>query len=267
MNQTPAHSENTNEPNFTMLQRYPKIPCSKSSISQEVGECTPKRVLLDSNVDPSLENGNLVNPVTDSSAMSDAHNVLSSMGSFDMGIFNYANNYEQLEQSPRYFLWSTDGALNRNQDVQEAYNVLCRNESQYYPCADYIKAQEHLNDKMRVDLVDWLFQFQNDLRLQTETVHLATNIVDRYLQHRQMIPNGMKLLGISALKVASRFYELEVLDANTLVAGVQKQKITVWHLEEMEKVISDVLDGQFKAPTPRKFLRIFSRASGFDHHS
>ena len=48
---------------------------------------------------------------------------------------------------------------------------------------------------------------------------------------------------------------------------MQKQKITVWHLEEMENVISDVIGGDLKAPTPRKFLRIFCRASGFDKHA
>ena len=76
----------------------------------------------------------------------------------------------------------------------------------------------------------------------------------------------MKLLGISALRLASEFCEPEPLSAELLIASVQKHKITTWHLEEMEVVVSQVIGYEFKAPTPRQFLRIFARASGFDKY-
>ena len=53
-----------------------------------------------------------------------------------------------------------------------------------------------------MDLINWLFEMQPHLKLQSVTFHVAINIIDRYLSKRQMVPTGMKLLGIGALRTA-----------------------------------------------------------------
>lgn len=67
---------------------------------------------------------------------------------------------------------------------------------------DYMQHQVKLNNQLRMELVNWLFDLESTLKVLGITVHVAVNIIDRYLWKRQMVPTGMKLLGIGALRIA-----------------------------------------------------------------
>jgi hypothetical protein len=86
--------------------------------------------------------------------------------------------------------------------------------------------QDLLTDDMRVELIDWLFHMQTVLKLNTETIHVAANIIDRYLSVRPMIPTGMKLLGIGALRVSSHLNESKIVELSHVIQFVDKQKIS-----------------------------------------
>jgi len=72
------------------------------------------------------------------------------------------------------------------------------------------------------------------LKLNTETIHVAANIVDRYLTERPMIPSGMKLLGIAALRVSSHLNESQVVELGKVLQFIDKQKISQECVDEME---------------------------------
>lgn len=61
---------------------------------------------------------------------------------------------------------------------------------------------------MRKILVDWLIDVHVKLRLQTETFHIAVNIIDRILARRQLRRQEMQLLGVTAMVIATKYQEI-----------------------------------------------------------
>lgn len=51
-----------------------------------------------------------------------------------------------------------------------------------YRVKDKFLAGQHINDKMRTILVDWLIQVHLRFHLLQETLYLTVNIIDRFLQ-------------------------------------------------------------------------------------
>ena len=61
---------------------------------------------------------------------------------------------------------------------------------------------------MRVILVDWLIDVHVRFKLQTETLHIAVNLTDRFLARRQIRPNQMQLIGVTAMVIAAKYQEI-----------------------------------------------------------
>ena len=57
----------------------------------------------------------------------------------------------------------------------------------------------------RYILVDWLFEVAEMKEFPPETVHLAVNLVDRYLQLREVKRTKLQLVGVSAILLAARW--------------------------------------------------------------
>jgi len=118
------------------------------------------------------------------------------------------------------------------------YNQIRNDEIEYYPCGDYMQQQKRLSPQLRMELINWLFELESSLKVTGITVHVAVNIIDRYLWKRQMVPTGMKLLGIGALRIACTQVEHRSLDAELIIQNTTKYKIKTWNIEEMEELIS-----------------------------
>jgi hypothetical protein len=61
---------------------------------------------------------------------------------------------------------------------------------------------------MRVILVDWLIDVHVRFKLQTETLHIAVNLTDRFLARRQIRRNQMQLIGVTAMVIAAKYQEI-----------------------------------------------------------
>ena len=61
---------------------------------------------------------------------------------------------------------------------------------------------------MRRILVDWLIDVHVRFRLQTETLHIAVNLTDRFLACRQIRRHEMQLLGVTAMVNAAKYQEI-----------------------------------------------------------
>ena len=46
--------------------------------------------------------------------------------------------------------------------------------------------QEDINEKMRSILIDWLVEVHHKFKLVPETLFLTVNLIDRYLQQKQV---------------------------------------------------------------------------------
>ena len=65
--------------------------------------------------------------------------------------------------------------------------------------------QSEINSVMRAILVDWIVEVHLKFRLTPETLYLAINIIDRYLEREQVERKRLQLVGVTALLVACKF--------------------------------------------------------------
>lgn len=79
----------------------------------------------------------------------------------------------------------------------------------YLPDEDFMSMQIDIVPKFREILIDWLHQVQNKFRLQSETIYLTVNIIDRFLSHNKTLKRTkLQLLGCVAMLIASKYFEI-----------------------------------------------------------
>lgn len=85
---------------------------------------------------------------------------------------------------------------------------LFANEALALPQANYMDHQTDITGKMRMILNDWLIEVHMKYRLAAETLHLAVNLIDRYLSNKQITRKKLQLIGVAAMFIASKFEEI-----------------------------------------------------------
>lgn len=116
-----------------------------------------------------------------------------------------------------FFLWSEPNAFEPEENIQAHYNLIRNDEIQYYPYGDYMQQQTSITAKTRSDIIYWMFELEPVLKVKSTTVHVAANTIDRYLWKRQMVPTGIKLLAIGALRTACEEVEGRALSAELII--------------------------------------------------
>jgi len=72
---------------------------------------------------------------------------------------------------------------------------------------DYMKRQPHLNRQMRLLLVDWMVEVQQQLEFNHEVLYLSVKLLDLYLNSRKIEKERLQLLGGAAMFIACKFEE------------------------------------------------------------
>ena len=96
---------------------------------------------------------------------------------------------------------------------------------------------------MRSILVDWIIQVQHHLKLCQETLYLAIGMLDLVLLRRDVDPDKLQLVGITALLVASKLEEYYPVDIKKLL-HLTENSYTRVEVTHMERVLLDVLEFQ-----------------------
>lgn len=71
-----------------------------------------------------------------------------------------------------------------------------------------MKKQPDINDSMRTILVDWLVEVSEEYKLNSETLYLAVNYIDRFLSFMSVVRAKLQLVGATAILLASKFEEI-----------------------------------------------------------
>ena len=106
-----------------------------------------------------------------------------------------------------------------NEYSTEIFTYLRETEDKYRAKSTYLAQQQSINDKMRAILIDWLVDVHVKFQLSDETLHLTTNIIDRYvcsLGLQQLPQAKFQLLGVTAMMIAAKYEEIyapEIMDA------------------------------------------------------
>lgn len=81
------------------------------------------------------------------------------------------------------------------------------------PKAGYMKKQPDITNSMRAILVDWLVEVGEEYKLQTETLYLAVNYIDRFLSSMSVLRGKLQLVGTAAMLLASyvRLFKVDLI--------------------------------------------------------
>lgn len=75
-------------------------------------------------------------------------------------------------------------------------------EELHLPTYGYMRSQPDVNEKMRAILIDWLIEVHYKFKLLPETLFITVNLIDRYLEAKQIERQRLQLLGVTAMWIA-----------------------------------------------------------------
>lgn len=223
----------SSDENLMEFKRTKIIDCSKYPSSSESLE----KALIT----PPLEN-----------RVYDASNNLAPANSLDRGAFGDEEEVNDPQMASEY--------------IGEIFAYLRDLEMEYLPSNCYIKNQKELTWEMRTKIVDWLYYVHYLFRLQHETFHLATHLLDRFLSMRSVSRTRLQLVALTALFIASKFKEIMTpcVDQYLLVCSGE---YTREEFLQAERYMLNVFKFVISYPNPLCFLRKISKADGYDENT
>lgn len=111
---------------------------------------------------------------------------------------------------------------------------------------------------MRAVLVDWLVDVHLKFKLKPETLFLAVNIIDRYLEKAAVVKKKLQLVGITSLFIAAKYEEIYPPPLKEFV-HVTDRAYTRDELLDLEGKIISALKFKFTVPSSLFFFERFGR--------
>uniref|UniRef100_A0A3Q3MLL0 G2/mitotic-specific cyclin-B2 n=1 Tax=Labrus bergylta TaxID=56723 RepID=A0A3Q3MLL0_9LABR len=135
----------------------------------------------------------------------------------------------------------------------EIHTYLREMEVKTRPKAGYMKKQPDITNSMRAILVDWLVEVGEEYKLQSETLYLAVNYIDRFLSSMSVLRGKLQLVGTAAMLLASKFEEIYPPEVAEFVY-ITDDTYTKKQVLRMEHLVLKVLSFDLAAPTINQFL-------------
>eukprot|EP01125_Pyxidicula_operculata_P011290 TRINITY_DN3696_c0_g1_i2.p1 TRINITY_DN3696_c0_g1~~TRINITY_DN3696_c0_g1_i2.p1 ORF type:complete len:343 (-),score=92.45 TRINITY_DN3696_c0_g1_i2:193-1221(-) len=148
--------------------------------------------------------------------------------------------------------------------VNDIYANIMKKELADRVSPDYMSNQADITEKMRAIMVDWLVEVHRMFKLLPETLYLAANIIDRFLEKKPVSRDKLQLVGVTSMLIASKYEEIYAPECNDFVyisdGAYSKEQIL-----KMEQLILNTLNFNLTAPSPLHFLRRYSKAANSDY--
>merc|ERR1711915_1103197 len=136
---------------------------------------------------------------------------------------------------------------------QDIYNYLKESESKHLPKWNYMAKQTDITHSMRSILVDWLVEVSEEYKLQTETLHLAVNYIDRFLSYMAVQRSKLQLVGAACMFIAAKYEEIYPPDVAEFVY-ITDDTYTKRQVLRMEHLVLKVLEFNLSVPTSYLFI-------------
>ena len=98
------------------------------------------------------------------------------------------------------------------QNADEYFDDICeelfKNEEKYLVDPKYMSNQSDINHRMRAILIDWLIDVHLKYKLVPQTMYIAVNLIDRYLEKNETIRAKLQLVGVTAMFIACKYEEI-----------------------------------------------------------
>lgn len=128
------------------------------------------------------------------------------------------------------------------------------------PSPTYMTKQTDINAKMREILIDWLVEVHLKFRLQSETLYLCVNYIDRFLERRQVSRTKLQLVGCAAMLVAAKYEEMYPPEVRHFVF-ISDKAYTKDQILSMEQIMLGALEFNLTVPTALRFLERWAKVA------
>ena len=118
--------------------------------------------------------------------------------------------------------------------------------------------QIDINEKMRGILVDWVIEVHLKFKYFPETLYLAINLIDRYLERTQILRNRLQLVAVAALLIASKYEEIYANEVKDFVF-ISDNAYTREEVLSMEEQILISLEFNVTIASSFRFLERFAK--------
>mmetsp|Transcript_6694 Transcript_6694/g.14635 ORF Transcript_6694/g.14635 Transcript_6694/m.14635 type:complete len:372 (-) Transcript_6694:523-1638(-) len=147
--------------------------------------------------------------------------------------------------------------------VQEMYTHFRGKEDSTSVRPTYMENQSHINERMRAILVDWLVEVHLKFKLVPETLYLTVNLIDRYLERKEVERPKLQLVGVTCLLIASKYEEIYPPELRDLVY-VCDRAYSGNEIIDMEERVLKALEYQITIPSAHAFLVRYLKAAHAD---
>jgi len=147
--------------------------------------------------------------------------------------------------------------------AKEIYFNWRKKESKLEPFAGYLDFQSNINEKMRLVLLNWLVDVHQKFRMDTETLYLTINVIDRFLGKKAVKRQKLQLVGISAMLIASKYQDMHAPRVHDFV-NITDNAYCADDVVRMEALILDAISFDLTVPSPLCFVMRFLRAANAD---
>lgn len=160
---------------------------------------------------------------------------------------------EAVKANPQYFI----------EYSREVFEHLKKAESINSSTYGYMKIQHQINDIMRAVVINWLIEVHLKFELLPETLFLSVNLIDRYLNLKEIEKTELQLLGVSALLIASKYEEIYAPEVRDFIYATNKT-CTREEILKMEYKILSSLNFETLHISSYRFLERFQFISNGD---
>lgn len=131
------------------------------------------------------------------------------------------------------------------------------------PTVKYMQNQKHINERMRSILVDWIIEVHYQFKLKTECLFLTVNLIDRFLEKKQVTKETLQLVGISAMLIACKYEEIWPPLIRDYI-HISDNAYTKDDIVEMEMSMLSELDFNINFVSSYSFLERFVKMTSTD---
>jgi len=147
--------------------------------------------------------------------------------------------------------------------VHDMYEHFSKTEEQTSVKPGFMDIQPHINSGMRAILVDWLVEVHLKFRLGSETLFLTINLIDRFLEKREVTRAKLQLVGVTCLLIGAKYEEIYPPELRELVyicdRAYSKEQIL-----DMEEVVLKALNYRVTIASAHAFLVRYLKAAHAD---
>ena len=98
------------------------------------------------------------------------------------------------------------------ENVDEYFDDICEElskyEEKYLVNPEYMSKQTDINSRMRAILIDWLIDVHLKYKLVPQTMYIAVNLIDRFLEKNDINRSKLQLVGVTAMFIACKYEEI-----------------------------------------------------------